>query len=437
MAVPAVGRLFRIRRVPDGYWLPHEGQIMGIVSRMIRPKAASWPPTDDRWYAPGGSYYGGDALSNAGMPVGPDSAMRLITVHSCVKVLSESVAQLPCHLMRQDGEYRDKAVKNGLYRVLHDTPNSWMTSSELWGMVSAHIALRGNFYAYKVGLSGRPTSALIPIDPDRVTVSQNDDYSLKYTVKSNGAGPDVEYPQDKIFHVRGLMLKNSIVGINPIEYARESIGLGLASERFLSNYFGRGMHPGAVIEHPLPLSAPAHANLRKNLIDKYGGLGKTHELMLIDEGMKISFPQIRLVDAQFLELCKLTVSQIAGLFRVPLMLLQTSDNVTTYASAEQFVLSFVTHTLTPILVNIEKAIYRDLIVPAEKDNHYAKFSMQGLMRGAFKDQMEAFATGIDKEIYNPNEIREWLEMNPYEGGNEYRTRTSSMKPESNNNEAKK
>jgi HK97 family phage portal protein len=363
--------------------------------------------------------------------------MRLITVHSCVKVLSESVAQLPCHLMEQKGEYRNKAIKNSLYRVLHDTPNSWMTSSEFWGMVSAHVAMRGNFYGYKVGLTNRATSAIIPVDPDRVSVAQNDDYSLKYTVKSQNNGPDVEYPQDKIFHVRGLMLKNSIVGVNPIEYARESIGLGLASEQFLSNYFGRGMHPGAVIEHPLALSAPAHANLRKNLIEKYAGLGKSHEMMVIDEGMKINFPEIKLVDAQFLELCKLTVSQIAGLFRVPLMLLQTSDNVTTYASAEQFVLSFVTHTLTPILVNIEKAIYRDLLTVAEKDTHYAKFSMQGLMRGAFKDQMDAFAVGIDKEVYNPNEIREWLELNPYEGGDVYRTRTSSMKPETDNKEAKK
>jgi len=28
---------------------------------------------------------------------------------------------------------------------------------------------------------------------------------------------------------------------------------------------------------------------------------------------------------------------------------------------------------------------------------------------------------------NPNECRELLEMNPYDGGNEYRTRTSTMK----------
>jgi len=43
--------------------------------------------------------------------------------------------------------------------------------------------------------------------------------------------------------------------------------------------------------------------------------------------------------------------------------------------------------------------------------------------------MDSFSVAIDKEIMNPNECRELLEMNPYDGGNEYRTRTSSMKQE--------
>jgi hypothetical protein len=39
--------------------------------------------------------------------------------------------------------------------------------------------------------------------------------------------------------------------------------------------------------------------------------------------------------------------------------------------------------------------------------------------------MDGFAVAIDKEIYNPNEVREFLEANPYEGGEVYRTRTST------------
>jgi phage portal protein BeeE len=43
--------------------------------------------------------------------------------------------------------------------------------------------------------------------------------------------------------------------------------------------------------------------------------------MLLDEGMDITWPDIKLVDAQFMEQMKLSDAQIAGLYRVPLMLI--------------------------------------------------------------------------------------------------------------------
>ena len=47
------------------------------------------------------------------------------------------------------------------------------------------------------------------------------------------------------------------------------------------------------------------------------------------------------------------------------------------------------------------------------------------MRGDFKARMDAYAVAIDKEIMNPNEARDLEEMNPYEGGDIYKTRTST------------
>lgn len=386
------------------------------------------------------SVYGGGATAS-GVSVSSDSAMRLMTVNACVKILSESIKQLPLHLMEQDGDMRQKATSHYLYHKLHDQPNSWMTAPEFWGMAVAHIALRGNFYAYKAQLPGRPIVELIPLKIDSVQeVVQNPDYSLEYKVMVNTTSSStfdggvtratgseiITVPGEKIMHLRGLVM-NGYMGLNPIQYARESIGLGIASRQFLAGYFGRGMHPGAVIKHPLSLTGPAHRELRRKLTEKYAGLGASWDLMLIDEGMDIQFPQIKLVDAQFLELGKFNQSEICGMFRVPLMLIQAGDAPTTYASAEQFMLAFVTHALTPIVVNIEKAIYRDLLTEEEKKRYFAKFEMRGLLRGAFKEQMEGLQTAINSEIMNPNEARDVLDMNPYSGGEIFKTRTSTTK----------
>ena len=405
---------------------------MGIVSRMIRPKAASWEPTDDRWYTPGGAYYGGILPTISGIGAGTDSAMRLITVQNCIRVRAFTISQLPCHVMERKGGKKRQATDFYLYEKLHDQPNSWMTASEFWAMAEAHICLRGNFYVYKMGIEGRPIRELIPLKADVVTrIEQNDDYSLTYYIRFRD-GEIRPVPGNKIMHLRGLTL-DGVIGVNPVEYARETVGIGLASNQFIGQYFSKGLHPSAVIKHPLSLNAPAHANMKKNLKEKYQGLGKQHEFMLIDEGMDIVFPSIKLVDAQFLEQMKMNEAQICGLFRVPLMLIQSGDKAPTYASAEQFMISYSVYGVTPDCVNYEKAIRRDLLTPQERKKYYAKFNLSGLVRGDFKTRMEGYQIAINAEMMNPNEARDLEDMNSYDGGDEYRTRTSTVKDSGNKN----
>ncbi len=409
---------------------------MGLVERMARPKAMN----SAELYKLIVSTFGGGPTAS-GISVNSDTAMRLMTVHNCVKVLSQSVAQLPCHLMEQTKDIKNKAMDHGLYRLLHDQPNEWMTATEFWGMAIAHISLRGNFYAYKSGLEGRPIRELIPLSVDAVQeVVQAPDYKLYYRVlvKTSGTstadggivqttGHEIKtIPGDKIMHLRGLVM-NGYMGINPIQYARETIGMELSNERFRARFFGSGLHPGVIVEHQGKLSAQGASNLRSSLSETYGGLGRTHELMLLEEGMKAVFPAMKFVDAQFLELGKFSQSQICGMFRVPLMLVQAGDAPTTYASAEQFMLAFVNHTLTPLVVNVEKGIYRDLLTADEKKRYYAKFNMAGLLRGDMASRFSAYQTAINTEFMCPNEARDLEDLNPYPGGEVFKTRTSTVK----------
>lgn len=402
---------------------------MRFMDRLPRPKAMA--PTDDRWYTPGGNYYGGDFLSAAGMPVSSDTAMRLITVQNCVRVRVATISQLPCHVMERDGKMRNKAEDFYLYELLHDQPNSWQTASEFWGMVEAHLCLRGQMLCYKLGLEDRPVKEIIPIQPDKIVkISQNNDYSLTYQIRL-GNGETREYPQSKIVHFRGLTL-DGINGVSPIEYARETIGLGASSTRFLSSYFGKGLHPTAILTHPLRLSPQDHKNMLEAYKIKYAGIDHAQELMLVDDAMKIDFPTVKLVDAQFLEQMKMGEAQICGLFRVPLMLIQSGDKTPTYASAEQFFLNYSIIGVTPDCVNYEKTIRRDLLTPSERTKYYVKFAVDALLRGDFDSRMTGYQTGINCEMLSPNDCREKEDMNPYEGGDEYRSRTSTIKQDTTN-----
>lgn len=395
---------------------------MGIISRLKRPQAMNSHQLQKLII----DTYGG-GMTSSGISVSSDTALRLATVQKCVRVRAATMASLPCHIMTKQGEMKKKAEDFYLYDKLLNQPNSWMTSALFWSMVEAYVCLRGNFLAYKSGLPGRPIKELIPINWDKIEkVEQNEDYSVTYTIRLKN-GELKTLSQDQVMHIRGLLTLDGYTGVNPIQYSRETIGLGLASEKFLTKYFGRGLQPGAIVKHPLSLSAQGNANLKAVLKEKYEALKTDQNFMLLDEGMDITFPTIKLVDAQYLEIMKMNESDICGLFRVPLMLIQSGDKTPTYASAEQFMINYSTMGVSPDCRNYEQSIRKDLLTEEERKKYYAKFEMRGLLRGAFKDQMEGFAVAIDKEIMNPNECRDVLDMNPYKGGDVYKTRTSTTK----------
>jgi len=390
---------------------------------MARPKAMSNNLEQIlRDHLGGGSTSSGTSVSN-------DSAMRQATVYSCVNVLSRVIGMLPCHMMEKTGKIRTIAEDFSLYSILHDLPNEWMTAPEFWGMAINHLALRGNFYALKNNGGSRwgRLKELIPFGPDIVQeVVQNSDKSLTYKCIFPD-GTVMNIPGTEIMHLRGMTL-NGYMGVNPIAYIRESIGLGLATEEFGARYFGSGTHPGVILEHPKKLSPQAHTNLSNSMAETYSGLGKSHRIMLLEEGLKMHPITINPDDSQFLETRKYQKSEIVDIFfGMPLTLMSSGDNTPTFASAEQFSIGFVVYALMPWITKIEKSIYRDLLSPAERKIYYAKFKVEGLQRGSFKDQMDGFATAIDKEIFSPNDVRDLLDMNPYEGGDEYRTRTSTTK----------
>jgi HK97 family phage portal protein len=329
-----------------------------------------------------------------------------------------------------ENEKKSKAKKHPLYRVIGKRPNGWMTAPQLWGMAIVHLCLRGNFYAFKVSINGQ-TREILPIHPDRVhEVVQNEDWSLTYKIADKGGGVR-EYPQSKIFHIRGMSY-DGITGINPIQYARECIASGLAAERFIGNYFGKGMHPGAVITIPERLKTEDNIKLREAMREVYGGLGNSHDLMLLENGSTITFPAIKLVDQQFLEEQKFTDAQVCGLFGVPLFLVQSGDRPETYASAGEFKRTFVDTVIAPIAVNFETTIDMSLLPDYDQDRFYTKYNLNVLLRGNPKERAEFYKELINCEMMNPNEGRALEDWNPYEGGDEYRTRTSSMKEQTTN-----
>lgn len=352
--------------------------------------------------------------TGSGMDVTVKSALTVGAVFSCVKVLSESVASLPLITYRRlQANGKERARDHWLYPLLHDQPNRYQDSFSFWEMCMVNLCLRGNFYAQKLRNGAGGLAELYPLDPDRVKVDWQLDSRgreiLRY-VYNPPVGKERTFLPKQIFHVRGLT-QLGMVGLSPIDQAKESIGLAMAAEQYGARYFSNAVRPSGVLQHPAKLSPEAAKKLRESWEETYTGIEKAHRVVVLEEGMEWKSTGLTNEQAQFLESRKFQRSEIASWFRVPPHMIGDLEKAT-FSNIEQQALDFVIHTLRPWLIRIEKAILTQLLEPEDRLDLYAEFLVDALLRGDLKTRMEAYEKARNMGLYSIDELRAKENENP-------------------------
>ena len=384
---------------------------MGILSR-LESKSTDWSVLSNYL-----AWLNGGA-SASGVIVSPQTAMQSAAVYACVQVLSQSVGMLPLNLLQEDAAGNRKIAKDHpLFELLQHQPNDWQTTVEFFEMLVLSLCLRGNAYAYiNRARSGRIVE-LLPIHPDMVRTEMGSDYSLSYQITMPD-GAFRTFQAGEIFHVRGLTL-NGWIGISPIAYARESIGLALATEKFGSQLFRNGAKMGGVLSHPGKVGEEAYKRLKSSFDEATSG-ENAHKTALLEEGMKFEKISMTADDSQFLETRKYQRSEIAGIFRVPSHMINDMNGAT-FSNIENLGLQFINYTLMPWLNRIEKAVRRDLFSPEDKKaNLHVRFNVASLLRGDAAARGAYYHGGILDGWLVRNEARKMesdigIILNPIDG----------------------
>jgi HK97 family phage portal protein len=285
-------------------------------------------------------------------------------------------------------------------------------------MVMGHQCLRGNAYVYKEMTEGGVINALYPMNPARMTVIRKPNTGKIVYRYAHEDGKTEDIPSDYIWHMK-MYSNDGLVGMSPISYARESIGLGLAAEEYGSLFFSQNAKPSGILEYPGKLTEDSQALLKKSWEESYSG-GNAHRTAILQQGL--SWKQVGMdnQDAQYLELRQFQIEEICRIFRVPSFLIQHPDKTSTYASAEQQMLAFVMHTIRPWAVRIEQSISRCLLTDKERRKLYAEFKIEGLLKGDIKARYEAYAIARQWGWASPNDIRKLENQDPLpDGGDIY------------------
>ncbi len=391
-----------------------------MLDLLLRPSIGAIgqrDPLSNYWYGPvsRGTF--------AGENVTDETATQVAAVYACVRVLAEGVAGLPLKVYQRnaDGTRKQATTTEGerLRVMLGKFPNNVQSSFEFWEYAMWNLLLRGNFIAFKDNEFN--PSALNPVatkNVEKYAVTAN---GMEYAIRHDGQLDF--YRQNEVLHVKGPTADGAW-GLNPIEILRNPIGLTIAAERFGSSLFKQGVRPAGAMEVPQKLSPEAYQRLKASL-DEYAGAQNAAKSLILEQGAKWSQITMTNEDAQYLELRKFQLSEIARIFRVPPHMIADLDRAT-FSNIEHMGIEFVVHSLRPWLRRIEQAADRDII---NDDSVYIEFNADGLLRGDTKSRYEAYASALQNEWMNADEVRAKENLNPRDDGTGGQFRNPAINPQ--------
>jgi HK97 family phage portal protein len=360
----------------------------------------------------------GQASSKSGIAINSRTILQLTTAQSCARVIAEDLAQLPFKLFkdRPDGG-SDPATEHAVYSLIKTKPNGWQTAFELREQIGLHLVLTNDAYIWLNRARGQIVE-LLPLEPHQVKVTRKG-WESQYEITLD-ADNKISVPKDDIWHIRGPSW-NGWQGLDGVRLMREAVGLALALEEHGSRMFSNGATVGGILSTEQSLSGDQVKALRESWETRQSGTANAYKTAVMWGGMKWSPMASSNDQAQFLETRRFQVEEVCRAFKVMPIMVGHSDKTTTYASAEQMFLAHLRNTMGPWLTRIEQSADCNLLTDQEVSaGYHTKFSRNAYLASVAKDRSEFYSKMYGIGALNPNEIRALEDMNPYEGGDNFR-----------------
>lgn len=373
------------------------------------------------------------------------SALQLPPVFAAVTFIADMVGQLPPMVMKQDGESHTEDREHPVAMLLR-SPNETGGIGRVTLMTTSqtHYNIAGNAYQQiERDAAGTPiriwplpetTTPLLPEKGGRGIIG--------YRTQINGVAVDL--PPGDVIHPMGLSL-DGYVGESPVRLCAIALQSSAQMEKYGLDFFLNESKSGGFLMHPGKLTDDAKRRVRKSLKDQAkadpgeadGGLTTNvgtrthHDLKVLEEGMKFVDTTIAPEEAQFLGSREFVISEVARIWRIPLVLLQSIQGSTVWGTGiETLMIGFVQQTIMPIVARWEDEMTRKLLTLAERDaGYYIKFDVSGLLRGDAKSRAETNDIQIKNDSLTVNEARRMEGRNPIPGGDEpYSERQARLTP---------
>lgn len=362
----------------------------------------------------------GTTPASSGIAVTPRNAMTCPPVRRAVQLISESVGQLPVHVYeRGDDSAKERAPDHAAHTLLHDQANDWTPASKFREEITRDALLypNGGFAEIIRVDDGKPFELIRfnpEINPVKVTYVDSEPF---YRVGER------QISRQNILHIPSPSLN----GCGLVHDAREAIGLAMVMERHAARLFGNGARPSGLLSIKGVVTPDALAKAKAAWQAAHGGnnSGGTAVVPAEAEWQALT---ITSVDAQFMEMRRFAINEIARVFGVPPHMLFEMERAIK-SNAEQMGQEFVTYSLMSWIKRWEGEIRLKLFSSDDRKRFVAEFLTDDFARADLASRMESYGKAIAARILNPNEARAAENRGPYAGGEKFEnpnTTTASL-----------
>ncbi|WP_245440304.1 phage portal protein [Neorhizobium sp. T25_13] len=365
--------------------------------------------------------------TSTGIAVSSEIALRVPAVAAAVRTISEAAASLRVKVVEiaDDGTETDVPA-HPVAGLLKNEANDWTSGFELTRslMVDALTRDQGGLAQVTRRSSDDSVLEIIRPRPGYINVDYPDD-SLQPRYRING----IIQPAGNIVHLKSTFDRS------PVTLCREAIGVAIVMERHAAQLFGKGARPGGVVSSPKPLGDEGLKKMIKGWRAAMEGSENGGKTAFLYDGASWAQMTFSSVDAQFQQLRIFQLQEIARAFNIPAILIGELSRATWSNSAEMQRL-FLLLCLEPWLKALESAYRRALFTKEERAKYAVRFERDDFSKVDLAVLAAAINSLVASRVINPNTGRDWLDLPPRDGGEEYANpNTGSSQPGSAQNPA--
>lgn len=330
-----------------------------------------------------------------------DVALGVSAVYTAVSILADAVSTLPvvCYMRNDAGRTIVPSPPLIADPWPEGTQQDWVSQA----MVS--LALRGNFYGRIVDRDPYGFATMIqPLHPDSITTRRSGGMR-RYWI--DGRVVDTA----DVLHIPNLLIPGAYVGMNPVEYMRQSWGLAAAAERYGGQLFANSARPSGVLTSPEDLTEEETLELARAWQMNHKGLQGAGNVGVLTGGVTWQSISVNPDDAQFLQTRDFQRVEIGGMFRIPPHMMGHIDRTPQAPGNEELEMNFVTNTLMSYITKIESYLNKLMPGPIE-----ARFDLSARLRGNQQARYTNYTLGINNGFLLADEARKAEDKDPLPDG---------------------